>query len=81
MLYSRKDKEHCGKGQSGKASWKRWQAEVGWTKEERKASHCKGNSISKGQEVRYDVVAVCMVLGSREETLFHRKDANILLAP
>lgn len=51
----------------------RSQAEVGWTKEERKASHWKGDSISKGQEVRYDVVIVYMVLGFGEETLFRRR--------
>lgn len=51
----------------------RSQAEVGWTKEERKASDCKGNRISKGQEVRHDVAGVGMVLGSGEETLFHRR--------
>lgn len=51
----------------------RSQAEVGWTKEERKASHCKGNSLSKGQEVRYDAVIVYMVFGFGEETLFHRR--------
>lgn len=38
-----------------------------------KSISCKRNSIGKGQEVRCNVVGMCMVLGFVEETIFHKR--------